>query len=156
MAYVDPLSYTCRNSFTPGQVERMRAMLAEAPKLQEVLHQTITATGPLPGGVYGNLIIESGTEVDINDPVEMMPGTYIYVEKGAKLTVRSTITGACGGMWQGIRVEGSLLNPQASANQGYVMVRHTGKIEHARIGIDVEGSGPSSGGGIVKSFKGTF
>lgn len=157
MAYVDSQSLGCQDHFTPGQGQRMRAMLEEAPTLQAILHRNINnSNSPLLSGTYGNLIIESGSNVEINSPIEMMPGTYIYVEKGARLTVRSTISGACDEMWRGIRVDGSVINAQTNTGQGFVMVRPSGVIEHAEIGIDVEGKGPNSGGGIVKGIFGTF
>jgi hypothetical protein len=101
-----------------------------------------------PGAISGNIIVESG-ELVIDQDLSMLPGTSITVKKGASLVVKATITGACGQMWQGIIVEGYNQDPnQLPALQGKVAIR-SGKIEHARIGVDVRDPEYGTGGGIL-------
>ncbi len=86
----------------------------------------------------------------------MLPGSSIRVKKGAKLVVASTITAACGQMWQGIIVEGDAFDSSQSPTlQGVVEVLNGGVIEHAICGIDVQdvkasSGGVGTGGGIVR------
>ena len=114
------MSYTvpgrCRDQFSPGQVARMWDYLAKAPVLLAVQAQPLIYPANTPSGTSGDIIVESG-ELIINSPLEMLPGSKIFVEKGAKLTINSTITGACGKMWKGIIVEGDASdNSQSVAN----------------------------------------
>ncbi|MEZ4957655.1 MAG: M43 family zinc metalloprotease [Saprospiraceae bacterium] len=155
MSYATP-SY-CRDHFTQGQAERMWAMLAVAPDVQGMQRQNSenAHTGTLAAGTYWNIVVESGNTLQINSPIEMMPGAYIRVEKNATLRVSSTITGACDNMWRGIIVEGSSGQPQTTTNQGKVIVQSSGKIEHAQIGVDLLGLAPSVGGGILTATIGS-
>lgn len=154
MSQVEPLS--CRDRFTTGQAQRMWTYLALAPALQGIQVQEVKYPGATPSGVCGNIVVASGHLV-INSPLEMLPGATIRVKRGARLTVASTITGACGKMWQGIIVEGAASDAgQSPAYQGRVEVVNGGKIEHARCGIDVQdvfnpggGVNTGTGGGIV-------
>ncbi len=140
---------TCRDIFTEGQVQRMWAYLALAPLLQNMQVQPLSYPAATPASVSGNIVVASG-ELVISTPMQMLPGATILVKKGAKLRVESSITGACGQMWEGIQVEGDAFDPdQDPAEQGWVVVESTGLIEHARCAIDVRGTDPGSGGGIV-------
>lgn len=153
MSYADPRP--CRDRFTPGQVRRMWAYLALAPALQSIRRQDVVYPASTPSGVSGNIVVESG-ELIISSPLQMLPGSTIRVKKGAKLRVASTITAACGKMWQGVIVEGDAFDPsQSPANQGQVDVVSGGVIEHAMCGIDVQdvsapNGGVGTGGGIVR------
>jgi len=153
MSYADPRP--CRDRFTPGQVRRMWAYLALAPALQSIRLQDVVYPASTPSGISGNVVVESG-ELTISSPLQMLPGSTIRVKKGAKLSVASTITAACGKMWQGVIVEGDAFDPsQSPANQGQVDVVNGGAIEHAECGIDVQdvsapNGGVGAGGGIVR------
>lgn len=136
----------------------MKTYLEISQTLDGILIEPSSPTGSLSGGTYGNIIVESGQELEIKDPIEMLPGAGIRVERGALLTIRSTITGACGQMWRGIIVEGSTFYSQTPANQGKVVVRGTGKIEHALCEIEVQDPDAvavsTTGGGIVEVIGG--
>ncbi|MFQ5448427.1 MAG: M43 family zinc metalloprotease [Saprospiraceae bacterium] len=153
MSYVTPRS--CRNMFTPEQVKRMRAYLETAPLLQPLQNKT-AVSGNAPPATSGNIIVDE--DYTINTPLEMLPGAYIRVKRGAVLTVKSTITGACGQMWRGIIVEGSIFYSQTTANQGKVVVSGAGKIEHALCAIEVQDPADpaisTTGGGIVEIIGG--
>ncbi|MFQ5446391.1 MAG: zinc-dependent metalloprotease [Saprospiraceae bacterium] len=153
MSYVTPAS--CRNMFTPDQVKRMRAYLETAPGLQLLQNKT-TVSVNAPESTSGNIIVDEDYTIDT--PLEMLPGAYIRVKRGAKLTVNSTITGACGQMWRGIIVEGSTAYSQTLADQGKVVVRFPGKIEHAQCAIEVQDPASpamaATGGGIVEIIGG--
>lgn len=153
MSYADP--GPCRDRFTPGQARRMWAYLALAPALQSIRLQDVVYPASTPSGISGNVVVESG-ELTISSPLQMLPGSTIRVKKGAKLRVASTITAACGKMWQGIIVEGDAFDPgQLPVNQGQVDVVNASIIEHAECGIDVQdvlapNGGVGTGGGIVR------
>jgi hypothetical protein len=147
---------TCRDRFTPGQAARMWAYLALAPTLQAIRLKETRYPASTPASVSGNIVITSGEWV-VRSPLQMLPGATIWVEKGAKLVVASTITGACNKMWRGIIVKGSALDEQQRPlYQGQVEVTSGGVIEHAHCGIDVrdvnplDGSSTGTGGGIVR------
>lgn len=151
MSYATPGH--CRDRFTEGQVKRMWAYLALAPTLENIQIAPLAYPANGPGSVTGNIVVESG-ELVINSPLEMLSGSTIRVKPGATLKVQSTITGACGQMWQGVIVEGDAFDStQNPSNQGQVIVQTGGKIEHARCAIDVQDLGDpngNTGGGIVK------
>ncbi|MCC6411638.1 MAG: hypothetical protein IT270_08265, partial [Saprospiraceae bacterium] len=93
----------------------------------------------------------------------MLPNARIYVRPGAHLKVNATITGACGSMWGGIVVEGTLFDgSQDTTYQGRVTVSNTGKIEHARVAIEVMNVNDGTGqldelsGGIIAVNSGIF
>ncbi len=119
----------------------------------------------LPGGtlntISGDIVIETGVH-EINDPLYMLPGAKITVKKGARLKIYDKITAACGGMWEGIMVEGSpgasqSISNSTNASQGWVGLYGDGEIEHARIGIRLEtADGGFGGGGILFPCMGTF
>jgi hypothetical protein len=142
------INAACRNQFTEGQAKRMRVYLEQAPVLQAMQILPVKYPSSTPGAISGNIIVESG-ELVIDQDLSMLPGTSITVKKGASLVVKATITGACGQMWQGIIVEGYNQDPnQLPALQGKVAIR-SGKIEHARIGVDVRDPEYGTGGGIL-------
>ena len=165
-AFRNYMSYTtpgrCRDLFTEGQVKRMWAYLALAPALQDIQLSKISYPAVSPGSISGDIVVDS-SELVIDTPLVMLPGASIWVKPGAKLRVSSTISGACDQMWQGIVVEGTTFDlTQSTAYQGQVVVTGLGKIEHARVGIDVQAidlnGAPigSTGGGIVTVTGGHF
>ena len=148
----------CMDRFSSGQVRRMRAYLELSATLDPAVVRPASKSGTLPAGLYENIVVESGQELEINVPIEMLPGASIRVKRGAILRVKSTITGGCGGMWQGIIVEGSTFYSQTPANQGKVIVNMTGKIEHALCAIEAQDPDATAisatGGGIVEILGG--
>ncbi len=155
-------TFLCKDRFTPGQVERMRAYLQQSKILSDIALLATVETGELPSGIYGNIVVETGTELEINAPIEMLPASTITVEQGGLLRVRSTITGACDRMWRGIVVEGNGFLSQTSTNQGRLVLHSSGTIEHAEVGIEVQHIGsdgmpdPGTGGGIVRVLGGSL
>ncbi len=149
----------CRSEFTPEQVLRMRTFLEKAPELQGVQLQPTSIPGGTIASPSGNIILEPGTTLTIDSPLEMLPGARIVVQQGALLTVRSTIS-PCEGLWEGIVVNGNNDFPQNETDQGKLVLRGDGRIEHARIGINVQnfaitsGILIGSGGGIVEILGG--
>lgn len=123
MSYVfnDNVAF-CRSQFSPEQVNRMKTYLEQAPILQSLQIGTVKFPTTTPPAVSGNIEIAPGSELVINTPLEMLPGATIRIKKAGKLTVNSTITGACGQMWQGIIVEGNHFASQLPVNQGYVVI----------------------------------
>ncbi|HFA50052.1 MAG TPA: T9SS type A sorting domain-containing protein, partial [Bacteroidetes bacterium] len=152
----------CNDRFSPGQVERMKTYLEESNKLSNVTLPTPSLSGTLPGGIYGNIVVETGTELEITSPIEMLPAATITVRTGGLLRIRSTITAACGGMWRGIVLDGNAFVPQKTVNQGRVILHSSGTIEHAMVGIEAQNIGANgmpvggTGGGIVKVLAGNF
>jgi Pregnancy-associated plasma protein-A/Secretion system C-terminal sorting domain len=146
----------CRSRFSPDQVLRMRTHLAQHPALAGIsLKPKVYQGTPITiSNPSGNIIVESGT-LEITQTLEMLPGASIRVKPGARLYIKSTITGACGKLWQGVIVEGDGFASQIPANQGWVYMFSSGKIEHAQVGINVQNVDANgipatmSGGGIV-------
>ncbi|MBV6438845.1 MAG: hypothetical protein EPGJADBJ_00473 [Saprospiraceae bacterium] len=157
MSYVVP--GTCRKEFTPEQARRMRVYLDNSSILENILIKDTEIPGDSPSNPSGNIVVESG-EYEVDSTLEMLPDAVIRVKPGATLKVNATITGACDQLWRGVIVEGTQLDlTQNPVYQGQVIVTNTGKVEHARCGIDVQdidADGPvgGSGGGIVKIISG--
>jgi hypothetical protein len=157
MSYSQPGQ--CRDLFTEGQVKRMWAYLALAPALQDMQMEPLTFSGATLPTVSGDIIVASGTELIVNSNLAMLPSSTIRVEPGASLVVSATITGACGGMWQGVVVDGSIGFPQIPIKQGKITLSNTGILEHANIAIDVQDNingvpVPTTSGGIVNVLAG--
>ncbi len=148
---------SCRNLFTEEQAKRMRVYLKQAPVLQAMQILPVKYPSSTPGAFSGNIIVESG-ELVIDQDLSMMPGTSITVKKGASLIVKATITGACGQMWQGIIVESDKTDlNQSPTLQGSVKIISGGKIEHARVGVDIlDPVVVGSGGGIINTSTAFF
>lgn len=159
MSSTQPLS--CRDRFTQGQVKRMWAYLALADSLQSVQLKPLIFPGATLPEVSGNIVVKSGTALIVNSNLAMLPNATIKVEPGASLVVSATITGACGGMWQGVVVKGRTFAAQTQVNQGKITVNNTGVLEHANIAIDVQDNKigipiNNTGGGIVEVLAGKF
>ncbi|MCC7467154.1 MAG: hypothetical protein IT261_12830, partial [Saprospiraceae bacterium] len=169
---------TCRNKFTQGQGARMRHYLKnELGVLAQVKMVDLVITGnevwDVPKIVPANVIIEPGAILTIQAPVFMQENAFIYVKAnftgagntaGGQLRVDDLITTACPNkFWQGIYVEGNEAFLQSTNKQGKLLVLNDGIIEHAKVGVMVEGLDlttglprPISTGGIVWSSLGTF
>jgi hypothetical protein len=159
----ESIGWICRTSFTAGQVLRMREYLKSYtlnPELQEiqVLPSSSAAT------VSGDIIVEAGTELVINSTIEMLPDATIRVKRGngivpaGILRINATITGACDKMWGGIIMEGTTSAPsQSPLYQSQVFLNSNGKIEHAKVAIDIQDPGKpnTTGGGILTTFPGS-
>lgn len=152
---------TCRSEFLEEQVQRMWAYLASAPELQSIQARGANHPNFQNGKPSASFTIESGT-FSIDTPLEMLPGASITIKPGAVLKVGSSISGACGQMWQGIIVEGNNSLPQEPDFQGLVQIRSSGIIQDAVVGVDVIGYDPDGSpnyartGGIVRIFGGQF
>jgi hypothetical protein len=155
----DNQSILCTDYFTEEQVLRMKHYLDNSPTLAAMQLETVKNPTSVPSVPSGNIIVQDGEEFEVDSPLEMLPGTSITVEAGGTLLISSTITGACGQMWQGIIVEGNTGLTHSATDlegQGYVRGFSTGKIEHARCAISVHGMDtngepvPGTGGGYVK------
>ncbi len=156
MASVATGAWAQRNSFTPGQVQRMRHYLKQfvaKPFMQDIQVQ------PQINGFSAfssDIIVEPGQvlTIPVGQVLEMLVGSSITVMRGAKLVVNGTITGACGKMWKGIVVEGNTGDAQQlPTEQGMVRVNPGAKIEHAEIAINVRKIGEEgTGGGIVELY----
>lgn len=158
MSYTNP-GY-CRDSFSPEQVKRMRFHLLNHPEISGRTANSVLPSGNI-SSISGDIVIKSGT-VEITDPLYMLPGAKITVKKGARLKIYDKITAACGGMWEGIVVEGTpggsqSVSSSTNASQGWVSLYSDGEIEHARIGIRLETEdGGFGGGGILRPCYGKF
>ncbi|MEQ8705007.1 MAG: zinc-dependent metalloprotease [Phaeodactylibacter sp.] len=149
MSYVD--ERVCQDQFVEEQVRRMKMYLREwgddsgSSELYDIQYRTVYP-GAVPAGVTGDVIVESGV-LSLNAPLEMLPEASITVKAGATLRVLTKLTSACGGIWDGIKVE----------NGGRVfLLGNEGVIEHARCGIEVLGGGNAQiwGGSIVNCVQG--
>jgi chorismate mutase len=153
-------SVFCQDYFTPEQVQRMRAYLAQSAILQASQADITTLiddpTDPIPT-ISGDIIITSGTDYVIdNTEIQMLPGASITIETGASLDIKNgtKITGACGQMWEGIIVEGNYAQPQSPTDQGKLIVRGaTTIIENAICAIQTE---ENQGGGIIEVLGATL
>lgn len=98
-----------------------------------------------------NIVILSGATLVVSNKLYMPNNSTITVRKGGKLVVDGgVITNYCGGMWNGIVVEGTALMAQSVTNHGWCEVKNGGVIENARIAIK------SNDGGIVKASNAKF
>jgi hypothetical protein len=86
--------------------------------------------------VNSDLIIASGTELEISCTVEVANNRRIIVEKGAILRVNGGhLKGLCGTQWRGIVVEGDVINGQSNAGKVYVI--NNAIIENARDAVSM-------------------
>jgi Secretion system C-terminal sorting domain len=98
-----------------------------------------------------DIVILSGATLTVSSKLFMPNNSTITVRKGGKLVIDGgVITNYCGGMWNGIVVEGTALMAQSTTNHGWCEVKNGGVIENARIAIK------SNDGGIVKVSSGKF
>ncbi|MEI6020935.1 MAG: hypothetical protein WCR21_07385, partial [Bacteroidota bacterium] len=122
----------------------------------------------------GNITVKSGNVLVIRCGLGMTDGSFIRVEKNAKLIIDGgRITNISGRMWKGIEVEGNPnlsrnigANPNyiyLSPNQGIVEVKNNSKISQALNAIVTATSNSigafqssSSSGGVVLISNSTF
>ena len=149
MSYVN--ERVCQDQFVEEQVRRMKMYLREwgsssgLDMLNDIQYRTVYP-GTVPVGVTGDVIVESGV-LNLYEPLEMLPEGSITVKAGATLRVLTKLTSACGGMWDGVKVE----------NGGRVfLLGNEGIIEHAKCGIEVLSGGNVQiwGGTIVNCLEG--
>jgi hypothetical protein len=83
--------------------------------------------------IFRDIIVESGSKLEITCTLHMQPGSRIFVKRGAELHVNGgTITG-CGEYWNGIRVEGySDFTAQLQSAAGLVRIDNGAIIENAK------------------------
>jgi hypothetical protein len=114
--------------------------------------------------IQGNLIIKSNYDLTIRSKVTFVNASKVIIEPGAILTIDGgKLTNACGGMWQGIEVQGTYNQPQDYAYQGNVKIINGGIIENAVCGIQTIKFNESTGapeynytGGMVWADGGIF
>ncbi len=107
---------------------------------------------------YGEIIVKNGVTLTVSSNLKMVKASKIIVEPGAKLVVNGgEIVGACGGYWDGIRLEGNKNLSQTEANQGVVELNNA-LISDAKDAISVigENSDWNKTGGIIKAKNTTF
>ena len=110
------------------------------------------ATWSFLRNMHGDLRINNGATLTVQDIVNMPPDSKVIVEQGAKLVIDGgTFTNSCGSWWQGIEVWGHANLSQTYLNQGSISVNNNGKIVNARIGIL---SGKRSGSGYDDNYSG--
>lgn len=98
-----------------------------------------------------NVIVANNGVFVVKSRLIMSNNTKITVKKGGKVIVDGgQITNTCGGMWDGIIVEGSKIDAQSASTHGWCEVKNNGTIENARIAIK------SLSGGIVQIIGGNF
>jgi len=114
-----------------------------------------------PGDI---IFVENGATLTIKNTLTVSPQTKIVVKRGGKLVLDGgTITGQQ--PWKGIEVWGTATASQNPADQGWVKIINDGTLENAKVGIRavrVEDDGGESylnynfAGGIVQATNATF
>ena len=123
-------------------------------------------------GFNNNIIVKTGSHLIIEDDcvVHMGPEKRIYVERGAKLTIRGTITNLCPKeRWWGIQVQGNSNLAQPSPLSGIpqpeeagIVYVDGGTITMAKTAISTKDSRvpwpeyQEYWGGVVYAINGTF
>ncbi|PCJ65666.1 MAG: hypothetical protein COA58_09685 [Bacteroidetes bacterium] len=94
-----------------------------------------------------DIIVKSGFSLTIKSEIVVPSYVKVIVEKGAKLIIDGgKITTRCNDQWAGIYVEGDKTLAQFPfSNQGYLEIKNSGTIEHAKTavtlcGLDVNGN----------------
>lgn len=122
-----------------------------------------TATWDTPRDITGNITITNNARLTITSTIYMSNSKSITIEPGARLYVDGgTITNNCGGLWDGIYVEGNSNLNQYTSYQGYFRVRYGGTIENAYIGVrnyGLKANGDidwNKTGGIISGYNSYF
>lgn len=98
-----------------------------------------------------NIVVKNNGIFVVKSRLIMSNDTKITVNKGGKIIIDGGhITNTCGGMWDGIIVEGSKIDAQSAYTHGWCEVKNSGIIENARVAIR------SFSGGVVKVNNGNF
>ena len=98
-----------------------------------------------------NIVVKNNGIFVVKSRLIMSNDTKITVNKGGKIIIDGGhITNTCGGMWEGIIVEGSKIDAQSAYTHGWCEVKNSGTIENARVAIR------SLSGGVVKVNNGNF
>jgi hypothetical protein len=114
-----------------------------------------------------NVKITNNATLTITGEVQMVEGTSITIEPGSRLIIDGgTITNACGGLWDGIYVEGISAERQIintnNNNQGHLKILNGATIKNAVVaarnyGILPDGSPDASKrGGVIRAKKSYF
>ncbi|TVR85281.1 MAG: hypothetical protein EA411_13250, partial [Saprospirales bacterium] len=179
----------CLNYFTQGQVDVMRNFLLTHPTLSNVtmtaqevdefcpcieddevvISENTTISGDET--MSGTVIVETGNRLTVTGTMRMLPGTSIFVERGAVLEIRGgLLTKRCEEMWSGVQVQGNSgkIQPDypytnlASDDAGVVLIRENGTIEWAINAVQTRDNRiswpafPDYYGGVVDSEDGIF
>ncbi|HMQ48120.1 MAG TPA: hypothetical protein PKA70_11710, partial [Saprospiraceae bacterium] len=178
--------YDCTNSFTPGQIQRIRRVLlyneAEIPGADPnndspdyTFMQDALSPGPIhitsdlewlsPIEVCKDVIIEAPAQLTIKSVASIHDGVKFVVKPGAHLRVEGgTMTSfSPGGFWKGIEVWGDASAPQIPAGeQGRLTIVAGSLIENAQAAIRLYNPAPADGdveattGGRVLAFDSEF
>lgn len=98
-----------------------------------------------------DIIILANATLTITGKLLMPNNSNVIIKKGGKLIIDGgVISNYCGGMWNGITVEGNEAAAQSASTHGWVIVKNNGLIENARVAIK------SLAGGIVQINGGDF
>ncbi|MGD9494051.1 MAG: hypothetical protein AB7V36_11925 [Bacteroidales bacterium] len=164
-----------RNYYSPKQVAAIHRNLSLYSIRKCVLVDTYDNSYPIyvdydevwdfSFKIYSDVIIKAGKSLTITCNVMMPKNSKIIVEPGAKLIVDGgTLTNTCGGLWQGIELQGnSSLSQLTPGAQGQVILKNGAVIENAIDGIttianveDMSSWDWSKTGGIIKAENSTF
>ncbi|MEQ1746672.1 MAG: zinc-dependent metalloprotease [Saprospiraceae bacterium] len=179
----NPMSYqaflNCINTFTPGQGERMRQIIAISPVLQACLVQPdmvdviintnttwTTANTPNNGDflIEGDLTIMGGATLTINPGVRVRFGadSKVIIRPNALMRLSGTLTSmGCSQTWKGVEVRGSLPSQsQFTINgiraQGRLEGLTGGLIENAQTAVQLYGPTTAFAGGQISCYGTTF
>ncbi len=179
----NPMSYQqrriCINTFTSGQGERMRQIIAISPILQACLVQpnmvdviittntTWNTTNTPNNGdflIEGNLTIMGGATLTIGSGVRVRFGqnSKVVIRPNGRVRLSGTLTSmGCSQIWQGVEVRGSLpTQSQYVVNgaraQGRLEGLAGGSIENAITAVQLYGPTSALAGGQISCNGMTF
>lgn len=145
----------CRNYLSPLQMDyvyritsnftqyRQPFVLCTPSVFNPTIHITQSAIWESGKVVNADLVVESGSILDIRCNVYMSPHAKIIVKPGGKLIIDggkiTARSGACNTFWPGIQAWGTSDQHQEPVNnptyQGLVVLKNGGMVEHARTGF---------------------
>jgi Secretion system C-terminal sorting domain len=173
MSYTSP---DCMAYFTEGQGAWMRAAIQTSPVLQACLTGQssaptyITTNTIFSGGrdLPGDLIVQSGAQLEIKSTIRMKEGHRIIVERNARLKISSggeVVKNCKSPYWSGIQVFGNRNKTQPDKNtslndpdqSGIVIVEKGGAVKNALTGISTGGGyAPEYWGGLIFTDNANF
>lgn len=110
---------------------------------------------------YQNIVVESGATLTVTCRIRMPDNSTITVKQNGRLVIDGgTITSACNGIWQGIKVWGNASQHQYvygsnQLYQGFVELKNGAIIENAATAISLGKAGDwqmLNTGGIVQAY----
>lgn len=159
--------FDCQLIFTPGQGNRMRAILddpnsAVHPTATEEIIITQTTTWANARNIASDVRILPGVTLNITGTVRNGPEVSYSVEPGGHLNINGgTLTNLCTDKWKGVYVFGSGFSNtarQIPSQQGRVTMSNHATIENSRAGISLQDpdQGSSGWGGYVQATNAHF